>query len=74
VNSDGVPPISTSSAYTVEDQERMKRAHALLSVAIPVGERRIGGRVLEIGCGLGNFTRLLADRELVIASTGKGGY
>jgi SAM-dependent methyltransferase len=29
--------------------------------------REIGQRVVEVGCGFGNFTRLLLDREVVIA-------
>ena len=29
--------------------------------------RELGRRVIEVGCGLGNFTRLLLDREAVIA-------
>lgn len=26
----------------------------------------LGSRVVEVGCGIGNFTRMIADRELVI--------
>ncbi len=29
--------------------------------------REIGRRIVEVGCGLGNFTRMLLDREIVIA-------
>src|SRR5271170_1749833 len=29
--------------------------------------REIGRRVIEVGCGLGNFTEMLLDREAVIA-------
>src|SRR5271157_5366622 len=29
--------------------------------------REVGQRVVEVGCGIGNFTGLLLDRELVVA-------
>ena len=29
--------------------------------------RELGRRVVEVGCGLGNFTRFLLDRDLVVA-------
>jgi SAM-dependent methyltransferase len=29
--------------------------------------RELGRRVIEIGCGIGNFTRLMLDREAVVA-------
>lgn len=29
--------------------------------------REVGRRVIEIGCGIGNFTGLMSDRELVVA-------
>jgi ubiquinone/menaquinone biosynthesis C-methylase UbiE len=29
--------------------------------------RELGQRVIEIGCGIGNFTRLMLDREAVVA-------
>ena len=29
--------------------------------------REVGQRVVEVGCGLGNFTAMLLDRELVVA-------
>jgi 2-polyprenyl-3-methyl-5-hydroxy-6-metoxy-1,4-benzoquinol methylase len=59
-------------SYTLEDQERMARAanyfawqHRLVTQELS-GE--LGRRVIEIGCGIGNFTRLLLDTsELVIA-------
>jgi SAM-dependent methyltransferase len=59
--------ISTTSAYTVEDQERMKRATRYFQWQFQLANSELGRRVLEIGCGLGNFTNLLSDRELVIA-------
>jgi SAM-dependent methyltransferase len=33
----------------------------------------LGRRVIEVGCGLGNFTRLLLDREAVIAMDAEPG-
>jgi SAM-dependent methyltransferase len=54
-------------AYTIADQERMTRAANYFAwqrrLVIPV----IGRRVIEVGCGIGNFTGALLDRELVIA-------
>ena len=29
--------------------------------------RELGQRIVEVGCGIGNFTKLLLDRELVVA-------
>jgi 2-polyprenyl-3-methyl-5-hydroxy-6-metoxy-1,4-benzoquinol methylase len=29
--------------------------------------RELGQRIVEVGCGIGNFTRLLLDRQLVVA-------
>ncbi len=32
-----------------------------------VVKRELGARVVEVGCGIGNFTAALLDREAVIA-------
>jgi SAM-dependent methyltransferase len=59
------PPV----AYVLEDQRRMGGAKNYLAwqsrkvLAELAGKRR----VVEVGCGVGNFTRNLLDRELVIA-------
>ena len=55
-----------SPEYTVRDQERMRLAENYFDWQARMVEPHVGRRVLEIGCGLGNFTRHLLDRELVI--------
>ena len=53
--------------YTVKDQERMSRARRYFAWQSRLAARELGRRVVEIGCGLGNFTETLLDRELVVA-------
>jgi SAM-dependent methyltransferase len=55
------------AAYTVADQERMARAGNYVAWQSRLVHRELGQRVLEVGCGLGNFTGTLLDREAVIA-------
>jgi SAM-dependent methyltransferase len=55
------------AAYTVEDQERMARAANYVAWQARLVHRELGRRVLEVGCGVGNFTGTLLDREAVIA-------
>ena len=45
----------------------MKRARRYFAWQAGMAEREIGRRVIEIGCGLGNFTEYLLDRERVVA-------
>ncbi len=45
----------------------MTRARRYFHWQFRLAEEQLGQRVLEVGCGLGNFTRLLVDRELVVA-------
>lgn len=60
-------PLCPSAAYTVRDQERMKRATNYFRWQHRLCAPQLGKRVLEIGCGLGNFTQYILDRELVVA-------
>ncbi|HKE28874.1 MAG TPA: class I SAM-dependent methyltransferase [Bryobacteraceae bacterium] len=52
--------------YTVRDQQRMESAKRYFEWQSDLAERHLGRRVLEVGCGLGNFTQHLIDREFVV--------
>ena len=56
-----------SSLYTLEDQRRMASAKNYFEWQAGLVKPELGRRVLEIGCGIGNFTGLLLDREAIIA-------
>ena len=58
--------VSTTSAYTVRDQQRMTKAKRYFEWQSRLSKAALGQRVLEVGCGLGNFTEQLGDRELVL--------
>ncbi len=53
--------------YIVQDQERMHVARRYFRWQHQLAQQAIGSRILEVGCGVGNFTELLAHRELVVA-------
>jgi len=53
--------------YTLEDQQRMAAAKNYFAWQSRLVTRELGRRVVEIGCGIGNFTAALLDRELVVA-------
>jgi len=55
-----------SIEYTIRDQERMQRASRYFNWQASLAEEYLGPRVLEVGCGVGNFTTRLLPRELVI--------
>lgn len=55
------------SAYLIQDLDRMARAKNYLAWQKRLVEREIGRRVVEVGCGVGNFTQSLLDRDVVIA-------
>ena len=56
-----------ASTYALEDQERMARARNYFAWQGRLVTRELGRRVVEVGCGIGNFTGALLDRDMVIA-------
>ncbi len=61
------------TSYTLEDQERMAKAANYFAWQHRLVTRELGRRVIEIGCGIGNFTRLILDREAVLALDAESG-
>lgn len=58
--------VSTTAEYTVRDQKRMEAAARYFLWQCGMALPQLGQRVLEIGCGVGNFTVHLASREMVL--------
>jgi len=58
--------VNTSTEYTLADQERTKNARNYFRWQAALAKPELGRRVLEIGCGIGNFSEQLADRERVL--------
>jgi SAM-dependent methyltransferase len=52
--------------YTLADQERMASARGYFAWQSRLVLPELGNRVLEVGCGVGNFTSLLLDYEIVV--------
>ena len=57
----------TRLTYTLEDQERMSRAKNYFDWQSRLVLPELGQCVIEIGCGIGNFTQKLLTRESVVA-------
>jgi len=55
------------ATYTLEDQRRMSKAKNYFAWQHRLIQNELGQRILEVGCGVGNFTSSLLDRETVIA-------
>lgn len=60
------PVMDVDSDYTVRDQQLMQRASRYFAWQAELAARHLGRRVLEVGCGVGNFTSHLLTRDLVI--------
>ena len=60
------PDLAASAEYTVRDQARMEHARRYFEWQFALAGRHLGARVVEVGCGLGNFTQHLAGRRLVV--------
>jgi SAM-dependent methyltransferase len=56
-----------ASLYTITDQERMAHARNYFAWQARLVLPEVGQRVIEVGCGIGNFTGELLDRETVFA-------
>ena len=50
-----------SSTYNLQDQERMSLAKNYFAWQGRLVRRELGKRILEVGCGLGNFTGMLLE-------------
>jgi SAM-dependent methyltransferase len=59
--------LQPSTAFTLEDQRQMTRAKNYFAWQSRLVARELGQRVVEVGCGIGNFTGMLLDRQLVVA-------
>jgi 2-polyprenyl-3-methyl-5-hydroxy-6-metoxy-1,4-benzoquinol methylase len=58
--------VSAETDYRIRDQQRMQRAHNYFEWQARLACPPLGQRVMEIGCGIGTFTRHLLDRECVV--------
>src|SRR5580698_4597621 len=59
--------IRPSVSFILDDLARMAKARNYFEWQSQMVLRELGQRVVEVGCGIGNFTERLLDREIVIA-------
>ena len=59
------PARITDIEYTLWDQQLMSAATRYFRWQSQLVRKEIGQRVVEVGCGIGNFTSTLTDREIV---------
>jgi 16S rRNA A1518/A1519 N6-dimethyltransferase RsmA/KsgA/DIM1 with predicted DNA glycosylase/AP lyase activity len=55
------------STYNLEDQDRMRAASNYNAWQSRLVRSELGRRVVEVGCGVGNFTGTLLECEAVLA-------
>lgn len=60
-------PPAESLSYALRDQERMAEARNYFAWQGRYVSGELGRRVVEVGCGIGNFTPVLLDRDTVVA-------
>jgi SAM-dependent methyltransferase len=59
--------VKAAPAYIIEDQRRMMRARNYFAWQASLVRPELGRRVVEFGCGIGNFTAQILDRDEIIA-------
>jgi SAM-dependent methyltransferase len=64
-----LPAMSLQPAigFLLEDQAKMTKARNYFAWQSRMVMKELGQRIVEVGCGIGNFTEMLLDREIVIA-------
>jgi SAM-dependent methyltransferase len=60
-------PSPEQTAYALRDQAKMSAAENYFVWQKHLVVPEVGRRVVEVGCGIGNFTRFLLDREAIYA-------
>jgi 2-polyprenyl-3-methyl-5-hydroxy-6-metoxy-1,4-benzoquinol methylase len=58
--------VTTTTEYTIADQQRMQAAQRYFQWQARMAEAELGTCVLEVGCGVGNFSDHLQHRERVV--------
>ncbi len=60
------PRGSTTAEYTLLDQQLMQKAERYFAWQAGMALEHVGQRIIEVGCGTGNFTRHMLDRERIM--------
>ena len=59
--------ITEQTRYALEDQAKMALARNYFAWQSRLVVPELGNRIVEVGCGIGNFTRFLLDRQAIYA-------